>query len=86
MSVLSFQDANYKLFAEDIHHRWKDLGRQIKPELSSSNRSTLIYLENPFIVPGGRFREVYYWDSYWTILGLLESEMTKTTKGNLTEK
>ena len=25
------------------------------------------------MVPGGRFRELYYWDSYFTMLGLLES-------------
>jgi alpha,alpha-trehalase len=24
----------------------------------------------PFVVPGGRFREMYYWDSYFTMLGL----------------
>eukprot|EP00397_Hematodinium_sp_SG-2012_P030050 GEMP01031798.1.p1 GENE.GEMP01031798.1~~GEMP01031798.1.p1 ORF type:complete len:280 (+),score=59.98 GEMP01031798.1:522-1361(+) len=26
-----------------------------------------------FIVPGGRFREIYYWDSYWIVKGLLQS-------------
>jgi len=36
--------------------------------------STLIGLPNPYIVPGGRFREVYYWDSYFTMLGLVQSE------------
>lgn len=35
--------------------------------------STLIPLPKPYIVPGGRFREVYYWDSYFTMLGLAES-------------
>lgn len=35
--------------------------------------STLISLPHPYIVPGGRFREVYYWDSYFTMLGLAES-------------
>lgn len=36
-------------------------------------RSSLIPLPNPYVVPGGRFREVYYWDSYFTMLGLVES-------------
>jgi alpha,alpha-trehalase len=27
-------------------------------------------LPYPYVVPGGRFREVYYWDSYFTMLGL----------------
>lgn len=35
------------------------------------------------IVPGGRFREFYYWDSYWIIRGLLHSEMYETAKGML---
>ena len=35
--------------------------------------SSLIPLPNPYVVPGGRFREVYYWDSYFTMLGLVES-------------
>lgn len=36
--------------------------------------SSLLALPYPYIVPGGRFREIYYWDSYFTMLGLKESE------------
>jgi alpha,alpha-trehalase len=32
--------------------------------------STLIPLKHNYIVPGGRFGEIYYWDSYFTSLGL----------------
>lgn len=32
--------------------------------------STLLSLPYPYIVPGGRFREIYYWDSYFTLLGI----------------
>src|SRR5271170_4809884 len=32
--------------------------------------ATLLPLPYPYVVPGGRFREVYYWDSYFTMLGL----------------
>lgn len=35
--------------------------------------SSLISLPNPYIVPGGRFREIYYWDSYFTMLGLADA-------------
>lgn len=35
--------------------------------------SSLLPLPHPYIVPGGRFREIYYWDSYFTMLGLRES-------------
>ncbi|OON41397.1 alpha,alpha-trehalase [Izhakiella australiensis] len=34
---------------------------------------SLLSLPKPYVVPGGRFREVYYWDSYFTMLGLAES-------------
>jgi alpha,alpha-trehalase len=36
-------------------------------------RSSLLPLLHPYIVPGGRFGEIYYWDSYFTMLGLEES-------------
>lgn len=35
--------------------------------------SSLLPLPNPYVVPGGRFSELYYWDSYFTMLGLAES-------------
>jgi alpha,alpha-trehalase len=34
--------------------------------------SSLLPLPRPYVVPGGRFREIYYWDSYFTMLGLEE--------------
>jgi alpha,alpha-trehalase len=35
--------------------------------------SSLLPLPAPYVIPGGRFREIYYWDSYFTMLGLEES-------------
>ncbi|HSR64322.1 MAG TPA: alpha,alpha-trehalase TreF [Xanthomonadaceae bacterium] len=35
--------------------------------------STLLPLPEQYVVPGGRFGEMYYWDSYFTMLGLAES-------------
>jgi alpha,alpha-trehalase len=48
------------------------------PMLSQSTTSvpaysTLLRLPYAYVVPGGRFREVYYWDSYFTMLGLEQS-------------
>lgn len=40
----------------------------------------------PYVVPGGRFNELYGWDSYFTILGLLADglvELAKSTVDNL---
>jgi alpha,alpha-trehalase len=35
--------------------------------------SSALALPQPYVVPGGRFREIYYWDSYFTMLGLATS-------------
>jgi alpha,alpha-trehalase len=35
--------------------------------------SSLLPVPEPYVVPGGRFRELYYWDSYFTMLGLARS-------------
>ncbi|AUT96820.1 alpha,alpha-trehalase [Citrobacter europaeus] len=48
------------------------------PVLTRSTTDTekwdsLLPLPEPYVVPGGRFREIYYWDSYFTMLGLAES-------------
>ena len=32
--------------------------------------SSLLPLPKAYVVPGGRFREIYYWDSYFTMQGL----------------
>ncbi|HEX3843271.1 MAG TPA: alpha,alpha-trehalase TreF [Steroidobacteraceae bacterium] len=33
--------------------------------------SSLLYVPRPYVVPGGAFQEFYYWDSYFTMLGLI---------------
>ena len=53
---------------------WTVLQRQ--PDAQQQPGSSLLPLPRPYIVPGGRFREVYYWDSYFTMLGLAESHRT----------
>ena len=49
---------------------WGALSRQPG---AIADSGTLIPLPNTYIVPGGRFREIYYWDSYFTMLGLQAS-------------
>lgn len=48
----------------------EDLWIVLKRNPVDVKNSTLIPLPFPYIVPGGRFREVFYWDSYFTMLGL----------------
>jgi alpha,alpha-trehalase len=56
--------------AQHIDSLWDTLTR------SSSTAppfSSLLPVPEPYVVPGGRFREMYYWDSYFTMLGLARS-------------
>lgn len=41
----------------------------------------LLYLENKYVVPGGRFNEMYGWDSYFIIRGLLRSGRVELARG-----
>jgi alpha,alpha-trehalase len=41
----------------------------------------LLYLPNPYIVPGGRFNEMYGWDSYFILLGLVHDEHLDLARG-----
>jgi alpha,alpha-trehalase len=50
---------------------------------ATDGRSSLIPLPNAYVVPGGRFREVYYWDSYFTMQGLVESGRLELVKNML---
>jgi len=53
-----------------IDSLWNQLTRSTK---TAPRYSSLLPLPEPYVVPGGRFREMYYWDSYFTMLGLQES-------------
>jgi alpha,alpha-trehalase len=54
--------------AEHIDNLWQFLERP--PADGAALPSSLIPLPYPYVVPGGRFREIYYWDSYFTCEGL----------------
>jgi alpha,alpha-trehalase len=55
---------------EHINNLWPVLTRHYEQVPAYSSMLPLPY---PYVVPGGRFRELYYWDSYFTMLGLIES-------------
>lgn len=65
-----------------LNDLWKLLGRRVsKTVFDNQEKFSLVYLPNPVVVPGGRFREIYYWDSYWIIKGLLACGMKDTARG-----
>lgn len=60
----------YAPMESHIASLWQTLAR---PPDRRDAWSSLIPLPSRYVVPGGRFREIYYWDSYFTMLGLVES-------------
>jgi alpha,alpha-trehalase len=49
--------------------------------LDANQPHGLLYLEHPYVVPGGQFNEMYGWDSYFIILGLLRQNQFDLAKG-----
>lgn len=82
--VDNIADENFRNWALHLNEIWKSLGRKMKDSVKEEeDLYSIIWVPNPVIVPGGRFREFYYWDSYWIVQGLLLSEMDETVKGML---
>lgn len=80
--IKQIADPKLKEFAKSVVGIWAKLGRKVDPEVAKSpEKYSFIYVPNGFIVPGGRFKELYYWDSFWMVRGLLISNMTQTAKG-----
>jgi len=50
-------------------------------DLNKIENEGLLYLEHPYVVPGGQFNEMYGWDSYFIILGLLRDARIALAKG-----
>jgi len=63
---------------DHIDTLWKVLERGPDVEQPYSSR---IALPHRYVVPGGRFNEIYYWDSFFTMLGLEESGRHDLTVG-----
>lgn len=57
----------------DLKNHLDSLWDQLLRDPDTSTSSSLLPLAYQYIVPGGRFREIYYWDSYFTMEGLAAS-------------
>jgi alpha,alpha-trehalase len=66
---------------EHIDTLWTVLRRE--PDANASRWSSLLPLPYPYIVPGDRFDEIYYWDSYFIMLGLRQSGREDLLKSEL---
>ena len=47
------------------------------------DQHSLLPLPDNFVIAGDRFREEYYWDSYWIIKGLIVSQLYDVVNGTL---
>ena len=63
---------------EHIKILWNVLKRDALSDVNKNG--TLIPIPKPYIIPGGRFREIYYWDSYFTMHGLLADGEIETVE------
>ena len=70
-------DNKLKTFATNIYQLWELLCKKISSKVTKHpNRHSLLPLKHSqMIIAGDRFREMYYWDSYWILKGLLISKM-----------
>jgi alpha,alpha-trehalase len=72
---------------QNLHNTWEDLLRKTADPGQADNveniRDTLLLLPKQFVAAGGRFRESYFWDSFWIMKGLIESGYGETAKGML---
>ncbi|KAK6619676.1 hypothetical protein RUM43_012433 [Polyplax serrata] len=77
-------DPNYRKWASDLNYLWTNLTRKMILDVKNNpDQYSIVYVPNGLVVPGGRFTEFYYWDTYWIVQGLLLSEMYETVRGIL---
>lgn len=67
-------DTVVKEFVGKVIDIWPDLTRRYEPvDTCEDCPSSFIPVNRTFVVPGGRFREGYYWDTMWILEGLLRT-------------
>ncbi|KAK4092764.1 trehalase precursor [Purpureocillium lilacinum] len=71
-------DAVIREFVAKVVDIWPDLTRSYAGSSDGTGDcadcpNSFIPVNRTFVIPGGRFREPYYWDTYWVIEGLLRT-------------
>jgi alpha,alpha-trehalase len=70
----NLNDTVIKEFTQAVINIWPDLTRKYAgPGNCSDCVNSFIPVNRTFVVAGGRFREPYYWDSFWIVEGLLRT-------------
>jgi alpha,alpha-trehalase len=65
----------------DVKHLPIAIRRPGEIDVTNIQPHGLLYLENSYVVPGGRFNEMYGWDSYFIIVGLLRDGRIDLARG-----
>jgi len=80
--LMEIADPDMRAWALELNKLWAVLGRRQSPSVKENpQRHSCLPREYPMVVPGGRFREMYYWDTYWIVRGLLVCDMVQTATG-----
>lgn len=70
-------DTVIRQFVQKVIGIWPDLTRRYTGKTGNTScagcQSSFVPVNRTFVVAGGRFREPYYWDSYWIVEGLLRT-------------
>src|SRR5271165_164289 len=74
-------DALQKRCNFQIKHLPKPITRPGEIDPGTLSAQGLLYLEHPYVVPGGRFNEMYGWDSYFIIRGLVRDGRIELARG-----
>jgi alpha,alpha-trehalase len=65
----------------EVRHLPAVIHRPGEIDADSLNPPGVLYLENKYVVPGGRFNEMYGWDSYFIIRGLVRDGRIDLARG-----
>ncbi|KAJ2795272.1 hypothetical protein H4R21_005176 [Coemansia helicoidea] len=75
------RDPLLRAFGGAVNGYWSQLVRaQNLTGLCPGCASSMLALPHRFVVPGGRFREIYYWDTYFSLEGMLRSGLTELSR------
>ena len=72
LNFLNQNDSKLINLGKKLNTEWKSLLRKFeRDKICQTCVSSSISTNNSFIVPGGRFIEYYYWDSYWVYITII---------------
>ncbi|KAI0244864.1 hypothetical protein L0F63_000713 [Massospora cicadina] len=82
--INNLKDEPLKAFGKFIHDLWNTLIRRYNgKKMFKGCESSFLELKYDFVIPGGRFRELHYWDSFFIMEGLNLCHLESLSKSML---